>query len=85
MQCVHNVHMFEYLCHLRTQSFVLYIQIKQFQVDFDAERKDKQGVAGKLANREREWTGKMRKIEEERDHLKALNMQLQDQATHQVS
>ena len=58
------------------------MQLEQIEADFDAERKDREEAADIFADREKEWMEKIRRLEEERDHLKALNIQLQDQTSN---
>ena len=54
-------------------------QINQFQSDFNQERKDRQGEAGRFADQEKQWMEQIRQTNEERDHLKALTTQLRDE------
>ena len=54
-------------------------QIDQFQSDFNQERKDREGAAGRFADQEKQWMEQIKKANEERDHLKAVNTQLQDE------
>ena len=83
----------KYICtcaHLHVQCtciilslLIFSLQIEQFQADFNQERKDREGAAGTFADREMEWMEEIRRTGEERDHLKALMTQLQDQTNHQ--
>ena len=59
------------MCHQNTKQSIS-IQIKQFQADFNAERKDKEAAAIKLADREKVLMKQNRRAEEERDHFQAL-------------
>jgi hypothetical protein len=53
--------------------------IDQFQSDFNQERKDREGAAGRFADQEKQWMEQIKEANEERDHLKAVNTQLQEE------
>ena len=54
-------------------------QIDQFQSDFNQERKDREGAAGRFADQEKQWMEQIKEANEERVHLKVVNTQLQEE------
>ena len=71
----------KYFVNVRLRICVLLysFQIDQFQSDFNQERKDREGAAGRFADQEKQWMEQIRKTNEERDRLKAVSTHLQEE------
>ena len=54
-------------------------QLKTFEDDFNAERRDRESAHGKFADREKEWMDQLKHIGEDRDRLAADFLVLKDE------